>query len=530
MSAAAVRSGVAFLVLLALLRPAASGSNLHIVLVLVDELGTGDVPWSDPQMHAPTIKALGEGGLRLGHQYAWHWCAPTRSALMSGRLPMHSGYKLGPQSGSQPGMPGHGCGLDLRLPLLPAELRAANFATHMLGKWHLGYRTPQNLPTHRGFDSYLGLLGGGSDHFQKTLCVPGSGHDLNSLCPCGPNPNKSAPLLPYRVDYWDGDGPAHSTWDNHTYDAYDFGARAVQLVQAHNASQNFFLYWAPHKVHAPLQAAPEFLAHYPLDPGHRCMSTPETCHERGWAAAELTSPSSPPFASTGAVGAFCNFTVDAGTGQGFKKGELRGGSYFHAVTPATDPVASASAAGCAALCCATDGCKAFSLNAPWSLPPAKGCQQNQNCCSLSSDVGSLRKNTYAMNITCGVVLAPPSTRAATGCGCSEMCYCNRRIFRAMLSSVDAMLTNLTSAMQTRGMWNDTLLFLLGDNGGPSSSAANNGEFKGMKFGHWEGGHRVPSFVAGPRLAPLLRMRWYVDCRRFRTRIAACFPYLQAEAP
>ena len=37
---------------------------------------------------------------------------------------------------------------------------------------------------------------------------------------------------------------------------------------------------------------------------------------------------------------------------------------------------------------------------------------------------------------------------------------------------------------------------------------NNGEFKGMKFGHWEGGHRVPSFVAGPRLAPSLRMRWY----------------------
>jgi hypothetical protein len=75
---------------------------LHIVLMLVDELGTGDLPWSDPEMHAPMIKELGEGGLRLGHQYAWHWCAPTRSALMSGRLPMHSGYKLSPASGSQP--------------------------------------------------------------------------------------------------------------------------------------------------------------------------------------------------------------------------------------------------------------------------------------------------------------------------------------------------------------------------------------------------------------------------------------------
>ena len=83
---------------------------------------------------------------------------------------------------------------------------------------------------------------------------------------------------------------------------------------------------------------------------------------------------------------------------------------------------------------------------------------------------------------------------------------------------------------------DTLLFFLGDNGGPSSAAANNGVFKGMKvsqhtksfsallvpeflpvhqqtpvawqFGHWEGGHRVPSFIGGPMLAPSLRAQWY----------------------
>ena len=264
---------------------------------------------------------------------------------------------------------------------LQAELRSANYATAMLGKWHLGYRTPSNLPTHRGFDSYLGLLGGGSDHFDKTLCVPGSSsHGLNSLCPCGPNPNTTAPPLPYRVDFWDGEGPAHGLWDTTTYDAYQYGARAVRLVQEHNLSKSLFLYWAPHKVHGPLQASPEFLTHYPLDPGHRCTSTPETCDMRGWGGA--------------------------------------------------------------------------------------------------------------------------------GCGCKGNCYCNRRIYRAMLSSVDAMLTNLTDAMQARGMWQDTLVFLLGDNGGPSTAAANNGEFKGMKFGHWEGGHRVPSFVGGPRLAPALRGQWY----------------------
>ena len=103
----------------------------------------------------------------------------------------------------------------------------------------------------------------------------------------------------------------------------------------------------------------------------------------------------------------CNFTVDAGTGEGFNKGVLRGGAYFHAVSPATDPVASASVAGCAALCCATDGCRAYSLNAPWSLGSAPdNCQQGSNCCSLASNLGPMRNNTYAMNITTGVVQAP----------------------------------------------------------------------------------------------------------------------------
>lgn len=50
----------------------------NVVLMLVDELGTGDVPWTDREIIAPTIKSLGEGGLRLGTSYAWHWCAPTR--------------------------------------------------------------------------------------------------------------------------------------------------------------------------------------------------------------------------------------------------------------------------------------------------------------------------------------------------------------------------------------------------------------------------------------------------------------------
>ena len=217
----------------------------NIVLVIVDELGTGDVPWSDPLIHAPTIKSLAENGLRLGHQYAQEWCAPSRGTILSGRFPMHSGYSSG-------GMPGDGVGMDLKMPLLPGELKTAGYVTHMLGKWHLGFRTRKNLPINRGFDSFFGLLAGGADHYNNALeACGGDGME----CPCG---NLTSNRLPFRIDLWESTTPATAVWDNTTYDAYAFSQRAEHLVHTYTPDQGpFFLYWAPHKVHSPLQAAPE---------------------------------------------------------------------------------------------------------------------------------------------------------------------------------------------------------------------------------------------------------------------------------
>ena len=87
-------------------------------------------------------------------------------------------------------------------------------------------------------------------------------------------------------------------------------------------------------------------------------------------------------------------------------------------------------------------------------------------------------------------------RGWSDCGCANMCSCNRRLIKGMVTAVDGMLTNLTDAMQAKGMWDNTLVFFLGDNGAPNSEGGSNGEHKGMKFNHWEGGHRVASFIGG----------------------------------
>ena len=147
-------------------------------------------------------------------------------------------------------------------------------------EWHLGFRTVENLPVSRGFDSFFGLLAGGADHYTKTIeACGGIGPDGPEKCTCG---NHSSNALPFRVDFFDGLAPAKALWDSTTFDAYQYAARAVEIVDSHDVAAPFFLYWAPHKVHSPLQVAPEFLAHYPPDPHGVCTSTPETCSGRGY--------------------------------------------------------------------------------------------------------------------------------------------------------------------------------------------------------------------------------------------------------
>ena len=57
--------------------------------------------------------------------------------------------------------------------LLPALLKSRfNYATAGIGKWHGGHARTSYLPTHRGFDSFYGLLGGCSDHISQRNCCP----------------------------------------------------------------------------------------------------------------------------------------------------------------------------------------------------------------------------------------------------------------------------------------------------------------------------------------------------------------------
>lgn len=87
-------------------------------------------------------------------------CAPTRAGLLTGRYQQRFGFETnpGPEAAADPKF-----GLPRAETTLAERLKAAGYATGMVGKWHVGFK-PELQPTARGFDEFFGFLGGANNY------------------------------------------------------------------------------------------------------------------------------------------------------------------------------------------------------------------------------------------------------------------------------------------------------------------------------------------------------------------------------
>lgn len=78
----------------------------------------------------------------------------------------------------------------------------------------------------------------------------------------------------------------------------------------------------------------------------------------------------------------------------------------------------------------------------------------------------------------------------------------RRIYAAMVSVMDEGIGRVLSKVKELGLEENTLIFFLSDNGGPTNAnASDNSPLRGQKSDVWEGGFRVPFAVQWPGTLP-----------------------------
>ena len=154
----------------------------NIVYVMSDDQGYGDLAChGNPVLHTPNLDRLHAESLRLENFHVSPTCAPTRSALMTGRYTNLVGAWHTIQGRSL---------LHRDEVTLADCLQSAGYRTGIFGKWHLGDNYPFR-PQDRGFAETLVCGGGGvwqtpdhfgNDYFDDTYLHNGKPEQFTGFC------------------------------------------------------------------------------------------------------------------------------------------------------------------------------------------------------------------------------------------------------------------------------------------------------------------------------------------------------------
>jgi arylsulfatase A-like enzyme len=132
-------------------------------LILADDLGYGDLgSYGQKMIRTPNLDRMAREGVRFTNFYAASpVCAPSRCSLMTG---LHQGHAYIRGNSTLVPVPGLSGQEARRLSLRPHDvtvaevLKAAGYATGLIGKWGLGEPETSGVPNRKGFDYFFGYL------------------------------------------------------------------------------------------------------------------------------------------------------------------------------------------------------------------------------------------------------------------------------------------------------------------------------------------------------------------------------------
>ncbi len=218
-----------------------AASPPNVVVIFCDDLGYGDLAcFGHPTIATPNLDRMASEGQKWTEFYvAASVCTPSRAALQTGRYPIRSGMCSGTRRVLYPDSVG---GLPASEITVGAVLKAQGYATHAIGKWHLGH-LPQYLPTNHGYDTYFG--------------IPYS-NDMDLVKDA---PRDRSRFWEPKNEYWDlpllrGKQIVERPVDQHTI-TRRYTEEAVQRIRE-SKQQPFFIYLAHNLPHVPLFVSDEF--------------------------------------------------------------------------------------------------------------------------------------------------------------------------------------------------------------------------------------------------------------------------------
>ena len=220
----------------------------NVIIIFADDMGYGDLGvYGHPTIHTPNLDRMAYEGQKWTNFYVGaSVCTPSRAALLTGRLPVRSGMAsnvirvLHPNSLH---------GLPQSEITLAEQLKKADYATAIVGKWHLGHRE-EYLPTNHGFDYYYGIP------YSNDMDITRKLDSFQGYWDLWTKNYEDLKIADFNVPLMRNTEIVERPADQHTI-TKRYTEESIKWMQE-NRQKPFFLYLAYNLPHVPLFASDEF--------------------------------------------------------------------------------------------------------------------------------------------------------------------------------------------------------------------------------------------------------------------------------
>ena len=192
----------------------ASAKRPNVILIMTDDQGYGDLAChGNPIIKTPNLDTLHSQSVRFTNFHVNAFCAPTRAALLTGRMSDRTHVRTTIYSRNH---------LNRNETTMAEFFKATGYQTGHFGKWHLGRNYPYR-PMDRGFDQWVGHGDGGTGTSS---------------------------------DYWGNDKMNDTYWRNGTWETFSgfctdiYFDEAMAFIEGAK-DRPFFVYLATNVPHSP---------------------------------------------------------------------------------------------------------------------------------------------------------------------------------------------------------------------------------------------------------------------------------------